>query len=59
MVKEVSDEVDGACGLVAVKAALAVIVEHCGLGGSSAETIGGIGIPVAIGRNNEVWVVRG
>lgn len=59
MVKEVGDEIDGASGLVAVEAALAVIVEHCGLGGSSTESIGGTRVPVAIGRHNEVRVVRG
>ena len=59
MVKEVGYEIDGASGLVAVEAAFAVIVEHCGLGGSSAESISGIGVPVAIGRHNEVRVVRG
>lgn len=59
MVKEVGYEIDGASGLVAVEAALAVIVEHCGQGGSSAESISGIGVPVAIGRCNEVRVVRG
>ena len=59
MVKEVGDKIDGASGLVAVEASLAVIVEHCGLGGSGAESIGGIGVPVAIGGHNEVRVVRG
>ena len=59
MMEEVGDEIDGACGLVAVEAALTVIAEHCGLSRPSAETISGIGIPVAVGRNDEIRVVRG
>jgi len=52
MVKEIGEEVDGASGLVAVKSALAVIVKHCALGGSSTETIGGVGVQIAIGSDD-------
>ena len=59
MVKEIGDEIDGAGGLVAVKAALAMIVEDCGLCRPRAETICGIGIQIAVGRHDEARIERG
>lgn len=58
MVKEVSDEIDRAGGLVTIETALAVIVKHRGLCGSGAEPVGCIGVRVTIGRHNKTRFMR-
>ncbi len=57
--KEVGEKIDGASDFVAVKAALAVIVEHGVPSGASPQPIGKIGVQNAIGGDNKIWVVRG
>ena len=55
-VEKVGEQVDGACVLIVV-VTLLLIMQHCLVRGTGAQTIAGVRIEEAVGGDYEIWVV--